>query len=135
MHDCCLSPVMVVTRYSRLRLLHVHRQICFLRRQLLLSLLQHRRRPMLLLTLPLRESGRSYFYIFFRAGHSSTYPLQRYKTLVISISGSFRCTCASFLVYSLLYSSVFLVLHSFFLICLSLFSMYSCRDDYESGGG
>ncbi len=47
------------------------------------------------------RNGYSYFYIFFKEGHSSTYPLQRYKTLV----------------------------H------LSLFSMYSCRDDYESGRG
>ena len=44
---CLLSLVMVVTQYSRLQLLYMNRQ-------LLLSL-QHRRRPILLLTLPLRE--------------------------------------------------------------------------------
>jgi hypothetical protein len=44
--------------------------------------------------------GCSYFYIFFRAGPSTTHSLQRYKTLVLSISFSscsFRCNlCINF---------------------------------------
>ena len=79
MSVCLLLRVMVVTLSSRLQLLHLDRP-------LLLSL-QHRRRPMLLLTLPLREkrlrlSG-SYRYIYFRAGPSSTCALQGLKTLVL----------------------------------------------------
>jgi hypothetical protein len=52
-------------------------------------------------------------------------------------SCSFRCTFVyHFLVLSLLYFPVFRALHLFvFSIYLSLFSWYSCRGDYESGGG
>jgi hypothetical protein len=86
-----------------------------------------------------RRSGCSYFYIFFRAGPSSTQPLQRYKTLVLSISFSscsFRCTlCIIFCVEPSLLSCILgpsLLCFSFY---LSLFSCSSCRGDYESGGG
>ena len=121
-----------VTLYSRPVI------ICLLRRPLLPSL-QHRRRPMLLLTLPLREK-RLLLFLHLLPGGSFVDPTTTripdastqyfFFLLVLSDVFVYHFVCGAF--FTFLYFGPFTPLFFFYLF---LFSCYSCRGDYESGGG